>query len=67
MTQSRVAVEQCRRRSLFVVEVGEQVALERLECIRDGSPSFAAVIVCQGSGGSFDRVEVVRDRAVLGP
>jgi len=51
--------------SLFVVEVGEQVALEHLEGIGNGSASVEAVVVCECSGGGLDGIEVVGHRAVV--
>jgi len=49
--------------------VGEQVSLEDLEGIRDGTASVVAVVLRQRSGGGHDSVQVVgvrRRSRVLG-
>jgi hypothetical protein len=52
--------------SLLVLEVREQVFLERVERVGDGAAGVVAVVSGQRSRGCFDMFEIVGDRPMLG-
>ena len=55
-----------RDSSLFVVEVGEEVLLELLERVCNGTTCVVAVVLRQRFGGGFDCVDVVGHSSVIG-